>query len=76
MLIFMVTDILMTTKIKTGLRRRVMKINKLLGAGVELVTLVNTFGKLETRVLVLKKIISELEPNPGFEERIFSQIES
>ena len=51
----MVTDILMTTKIKTGLRRRVMKINKLLGAGVELVTLVNTFGKLETRVLVLRK---------------------
>lgn len=32
-----------------------MKINKLLGAGVELVTLVNTFGKLETRVLVLRK---------------------
>ena len=53
----MVTDILMTTrtKIKTGLWRRVMKINKLLRAGVELVTLVNTFGKLETRVLVLRK---------------------
>ena len=50
----MVTDILMTTKIKTRLRRRVVKINKLLCAGVELVTLVNTFGKLETRVLVLK----------------------
>ena len=55
LIISMVTDILMTTKIKTGLRRRVMKINKLLGAGVELVTLVNTFGKLETRVLVLRK---------------------
>ena len=63
----MVTDILMTTRTKTGLMRRVVKINKLFCAGVELVTLVNTFGKLETRVLVLKNKVLNKDEILGFD---------